>query len=150
MMALVAFVVYLLFPVAPPRFAYLHGEALAVRDVMGDTIVGGGMHPSADWVYQNLSPNDNAAFPSLHAAFPLLAWLFIRRRHVVAGWAVAVYTLAVWFAVVYLGHHYVVDVLGGAAFAIGAYVLVARVGILDRLLAWLVHTGRRSPDARPP
>ena len=148
-MALAAFVVYLLFPVAPPRFAHLHGEALAVRDVMGDTVVGDGIHPSADWIYQNLSPNDNAAFPSLHAAFPLLAWLFLRHRHPVVGWLVLGYTLAVWFAIVYLGHHYIVDVLGGAVFAIGAYVLVARMGILDRMLAWLVRTARPKP-AEPP
>lgn len=139
LMALAAFVVYLLLPVAPPRFAHLHGEALAVVDVMGETIVKLEMHPSADWVYQNLSPNDNAAFPSLHAAFPLLAWLFLRRRHAKAAGLVAVYTVAVWFAIVYLGHHYVVDIVGGAAFAIGAYLLVARLGILDRGLAWLVN-----------
>jgi membrane-associated phospholipid phosphatase len=145
LMALAGFVVYLLFPVAPPRFAHLHGEALAVRDVMGDTIVNAGMHPSADWVYQNLSPNDNAAMPSLHAAFPVLAWLFLRHRHVVAARFVAVYTLAVWFAIVYLGHHYIVDVLGGVVFAVGAYVVVARLGVLDRALAWLVRTARPSP-----
>jgi membrane-associated phospholipid phosphatase len=114
---------------------------------MGDTIVNAGMHPSADWLYQNLSPNDNAAMPSLHAAFPVLAWLFLRRRHVVAARFVAAYTLAVWFAIVYLGHHYIVDILGGVAFAVGAYVLVARLGILDRALAWLVRTARPAPAA---
>lgn len=148
LMALAAFVVYLLLPVAPPRFAHYHGEALAVVDVMGETIVKLDMHPSADWIYLNLSPNDNAAFPSLHAAFPLLAWLFLRRRHATAARLVAVYSLAVWFAIVYLGHHYVVDIVGGAAFAIGAYLLVARLGILDRGLAWLVRFRAPTPAGR--
>jgi membrane-associated phospholipid phosphatase len=139
LMALAAFVVYLLFPVAPPRFAYLHGEALAVRDVMGDTIVSAQMHPGADWIYQNLSPNDNAAFPSLHAAFPLLAWLFLRKAHPRAGWLVLAWTAIVWFSVVYLGHHYVVDVLGGAAFAIGAYLLSTHFGLFDRLMTRLAR-----------
>lgn len=151
LMALAAFVVYLLVPVAPPRFAYLHGEALAVVDITGETIIKLGMHPSADWIYQNLSPNDNAAFPSLHAAFPLLAWLFLRGRHRAAAWLVALYTVAVWFAIVYLGHHYIVDILGGAAFAVGAYLVVDRLGLLDRGLAWLVRTrgSRRVPGTVP-
>jgi membrane-associated phospholipid phosphatase len=34
--------------------------------------------------------------------------------------------MAVWFSVVYLGHHYVVDVLGGIAFAAIAYSIAAK------------------------
>lgn len=133
-MALAAFFVYLLMPVAPPRFAYRYGEALAVTDIIGATIGKLDLQMGADWVYQNLSPNDNAAFPSLHAAFPLLALLFVRSRYPRAALAVALYTAAVWFAIVYLGHHYVVDILGGAAFAVLAYLVCERAGVLDRLL----------------
>jgi membrane-associated phospholipid phosphatase len=147
-MALVAFVVYLLLPVAPPRFAYRHGEALPVTDIIGATIVNLRLQIGADWVYQNLNPNDNAAFPSLHAAFPTLAFFFVRRRYPRAAWLVALYGLAVWFAILYTGHHYVVDIIGGVAFAVVAYLLVDRAGLLDRLLAFLMEL--RLPGRAPP
>jgi membrane-associated phospholipid phosphatase len=37
---------------------------------------------------------------------------------------------AIWFATVYLGHHYVVHILAGVAYAIAAYAIVDVV--LDR------------------
>lgn len=144
LMALTAFIVYLLVPVAPPRFAFRHGEALEVTDIIGATIVNLDMRVGADWIYANLSPNDNAAFPSLHAAFPVLAFLFVRRRYPRATLAVAAYTAAVWFAIVYLGHHYIVDIVGGVAFAVAAYLICERFGAIDRLLARF----RTAPSAR--
>ncbi|HEX2222273.1 MAG TPA: phosphatase PAP2 family protein [Candidatus Limnocylindria bacterium] len=140
-MALAAFIVYVFVPVAPPRFAHRHGEALPVTDIIGATILKLDLPISADWVYQNLSPNDNAAFPSLHAAFPLLAFLFVRRQHPRGAWIIAAWTALVWFAITYTGHHYVVDIVGGAAFAVAAYLGVDRTGLLNRALAWLMVAG---------
>jgi membrane-associated phospholipid phosphatase len=34
------------------------------------------------------------------------------------------YTVVVWFAIMYLGHHYLVDALGGLLYALGSYFLV--------------------------
>jgi hypothetical protein len=65
-----------------------------------------------------------AAFPSLHAAYPFLAFLFARRAFGRAGWLMAAYTACVWFAIVYLGEHWVVDIVGGVAYAMAAYVAV--------------------------
>jgi membrane-associated phospholipid phosphatase len=137
-MALAAFILYVFLPVAPPRFADRHGEALGVVDIIGATILKVDLPITADWVYQNLSPNDNAAFPSLHAAFPLLAFLFVRRQHPRGAWIIAAWTAVVWFAITYTGHHYVVDIIGGAAFAVAAYLGVDRTGLLNRALAWLM------------
>lgn len=152
LMALVGFVFFLLLPVAPPRFAGRHGEDLGVADVIADTLHNIGLQTHADWIYTNLNPNDNAAFPSLHAAFPLLALLFVRRLWVPGAWLVGLWTLVVWFSIVYLGHHYIVDVLGGAALALAAYWIVIRRGALDRMLAWLMAIkvpGRLYPLRRP-
>lgn len=148
LMALAGFVFYLLLPVAPPRFAGRHGEDLGVADVIGDTLQNLNFTTTADWVYANLNPNDNAAFPSLHAAFPVLAFLFVRRLAPRAAWLLAAYAVAVWFSIIYLGHHYVVDVLGGVALALGAYWIVIRRGILDRVLARLMAVRYRPPAAR--
>ena len=152
LMALAGFLFYLFVPVAPPRFAGRYGEDLHVADVIADTLHNLGLRTGADWIYGNLNPNDNAAFPSLHAAFPLLALLFIRERSRLGSWFVAAWTLCVWFSIVYLGHHYVVDVIGGAALALLAYWIVIRRGALDRLLAWLMAIpapGRIYPLRRP-
>lgn len=45
-----------------------------------------------------------------------------------------VYTAVVWFAIVYLGHHYVVDALGGAVLAIGTYVVSRRFARIRDIL----------------
>lgn len=118
-----AFFTAIALPVAPPRFSEQFGEALAVRDVMADTFRLIGSEPSS-WLYGNINGNPVAAFPSLHAAYPFLAYLFLRRRSSSLGWAVLAYTGVVWFAITYLGHHYVVDIFGGVAYALAAYWLV--------------------------
>jgi len=138
LMALGGFVIYLLLPVAPPRFAYQFGEALPVYDIMANTWERLDAIAWVSWAYANMSGNPYAAFPSLHAAFPVLAWLFVRGRHPRAAWAVVAYTAVVWFAIVYLGHHYVVDILGGVALAAGTYFVVIRLGGLDALFRRLV------------
>jgi len=65
-----------------------------------------------------------AAVPSMHVAYPLLVWLFGRERYPRLNWALASFWLLVCFSAVYLGHHYVVDVLVGCAYAFLAYALM--------------------------
>ncbi len=91
----------------------LHGAITGVQKIIATTL------PSAvSPYYAALNPNPVAAFPSLHAAFPFLGFLAVRevfsRR---AAWAVLAWCVAVWFSVVYLGEHYVVDVIAGVALA---------------------------------
>ena len=132
LMALAGFVIYVMVPVAPPRFSGLYGaEDLGVYDVMSHTLRSIDATRLASWTYAHMSPNPVAAFPSLHAAFPVLAFLFMRRHHPRLAIGVAVYALLMWFAIVYLGHHYVVDILGGVALAAGTYWLVVDRGLLD-------------------
>lgn len=132
LMALAGFVVYVLLPVAPPRFSGLYGtESLPVHDVMKETLTRLDATRLASWTYAHISPNPVAAFPSLHAAFPVLAFLFVRRSFPKLAVGVAIYAVLMWFAIVYLGHHYVVDIIGGVALALGTYWLVIHRGILD-------------------
>jgi membrane-associated phospholipid phosphatase len=140
-----AFFTAIALPVAPPRFSAQYGEALAVRDVMADTFRLLGSEPSS-WLYGNINGNPVAAFPSLHAAYPVVAWLFVRKRPLL-GWAVGAYTIVVWFSITFLGHHYVVDIIGGVAYAVVAYAVVAYA----RWPTWfrgLGHSLRLSPDKR--
>ncbi len=120
-MAIIGFVIFVVLPVAPPRFAYQYGEAIPVRDVMRETLDKLHFIPVMSSLYANLPGNPVAAFPSLHVAFPALGYLFTRTRYPRTAWVVLVYGCAVLFAVLYLGHHYAVDALGGIALAAIVY-----------------------------
>jgi membrane-associated phospholipid phosphatase len=69
--------------------------------------------------------NQYAAWPSLHAAFPFVLLLFFWASAPVALRVVLVgYVVAMAFTLVYTGDHYVVDILGGWAYAGAAFALV--------------------------
>jgi membrane-associated phospholipid phosphatase len=121
-----AFLTFFALPVAPPRFAFQYGEALPVADVMASVTQSVGWQ-GFDWIYRNLVGNPVAAFPSLHAAYPTIVLLFLaeRSRRLALAWAPVM--CAIWFGTVYLGHHYVVDVLGGIAYAVVGYLWVKRL-----------------------
>ncbi len=120
------FATAVLMPVAPPRFAGLYGEALAVKDISLE--VSQALHlGTLSWAYQNLNGNPVAAFPSLHAAYPVLAFLFLRQAWPRAAWLMLAWGAVVIFAIIYLAHHYVIDALGGVAYAMAAYWAIDRM-----------------------
>ncbi len=120
-----AFATFLLLPVAPPRFAFEYGEALAVADVAKETGAQIGWY-SFNFAYQNLVGNPVAAFPSMHAAYPVLVALFLAERSRRAALLWLPFLLLIWFATVYLGHHYVIDLIGGAFYAVVCYLIIRR------------------------
>jgi membrane-associated phospholipid phosphatase len=142
LMSFAAFICYLLIPVAPPRFAGSFGPPLAVEDIARATFTQLHFAPVTTWLYGSISGNPVAAFPSLHSAYPLLAYLFARDRWPRASLILLAWSMAIWFAVVYLGHHYVIDVVAGMAFAVGAYLLL-QASFLRNVAAKLAEVGRR-------
>ena len=147
LMSFAAFLCYLLIPVAPPRFAGAYGESLVVRDIARDTFEQLHFAPVTTWLYGSISGNPVAAMPSLHSAYPLLAFLFVRTRWPRASLILLAWSAAIWFSVVYLGHHYVIDVVAGMAFAVGAYWAL-QSPILARLASRLAAPfGRSKSDS---
>jgi membrane-associated phospholipid phosphatase len=92
-------------------------------------------------LYDSLGGNPWAAMPSLHFATSLMAAILLSESSAAAGVAGWGYALTLGFALVYLGEHYVVDLLAGAALVAAvrygeplAEPLVLRVnGVLQRL-----------------
>ncbi len=80
-----------------------------------------------------------AAFPSMHAAWPaliaLFSWPLVRLRTSMLLW---LYTAWVWWAAMYLQHHYAVDILGGAGYAIVTYAAVNANRCRNRIGATIV------------
>ena len=59
----------MLVPTAPPWYAAQHGYLPGVTDLISSSL------PSyISPYYHMINPNPTAAFPSLHAGFPLLGW----------------------------------------------------------------------------
>jgi hypothetical protein len=78
-------------------------------------------HGEAFWkerwgpLYDVLAGNPLAAMPSLHFATSVMAAHQLRRAGAVPGTLGWAYALTLGFALVYLGEHYVVDLLAGLA-----------------------------------
>ncbi len=87
--------------------------------------------------YATLDDNPYAAFPSLHAGLAMTVALFFLLRcpgHRFWGWLAAAITAGISFSVVYMGEHWLIDVLAGWAVA-GLTAYLHMSGRVRRLLA---------------
>jgi membrane-associated phospholipid phosphatase len=79
-------------------------------------------------LYSVFGGNPLAAMPSLHFATSVMAALLLAEAGPVAGSIGAGYAATLGFALVYLGEHYVVDLIAGAALAVAVRRLGPRAG----------------------
>jgi len=147
---------YWLLPTAPPWYAAALArergaepdrELAAVRRLMveyGEAFWQDGWGP----LFKLLGGNPLAAMPSLHLATSLAAALELREVDPAAYRLALAYTLVLGFALVYLGEHYVVDLLGGAALTVAvrraAPALAGAARAVQGRLAALAQAGERS------
>jgi membrane-associated phospholipid phosphatase len=120
LMSFMAFVTYLFFPSAPPWWE--HGDQ--VHKIITETIQKWGVDYYVSPVYTNFNPNQFAAFPSLHAAYPVLAVVFAWQHSRTLAAVLLAWTGGVWFSIVYLGEHYLVDALFGLVYVALAMLIV--------------------------
>ncbi|MBS1562814.1 MAG: inositol phosphorylceramide synthase [Bacteroidetes bacterium] len=129
---LLGFVVYYVYPAAPPWYVEQYGFVFNPF-TPGNTA---GLQRFDDLfhvhIFQGLyakSSNVFAAMPSLHASYLAVVLFYcLKNRLYIIGVLAAVIMLGIWFAAVYSSHHYVLDVLAGIACA------VAGIG----LFSWLI------------
>ncbi len=122
-----ALVTYALYPAAPPWMASQAHLMAPITRIIPAVWHSLDLHSAGSLVESGYQyANNVAAVPSLHASFSLLIaiTLWPRRRRWLAP-IVACYPLAMAFALVYTGEHYVADILLGWIYTI-TVVLAAR------------------------
>lgn len=124
-----SFLTYIVFPAMPPWMASDQGFLPPLAKIM-DQVLASFAHPiSVPTVYQYFGANLVAAVPSLHAAYPWLIFLFLYQKlHFLAVLSLP-YVFGVWFAIVYLGEHYVVDAILGVIYATMVYLVLSKIKI---------------------
>jgi membrane-associated phospholipid phosphatase len=142
--------VYWLAPTAPPWYASSQAAARTAEkpQVRRMMVEYGELFWRDGWgsLYSVFGGNPLAAMPSLHFATTVMAALLLAEVGSLAGAIGFSYALVLGFALVYLGEHYVVDLLAGAALA-GAVrrlerpagVVLARVGRAVAALEAMAH-----------
>lgn len=119
---LLGFVVYYLYPAAPPWYIQQHGFEF-IAGTPGNTagLVRFDNFFDIELFKSIYSKNSNvfAAMPSLHSSYPLLVVYYgIKNKLGKANIFFFTVMLGIWFSAVYTSHHYVSDVLAGIATAI--------------------------------
>lgn len=116
---LTAVAVQISWPTAPPWYVEEFGEIQPDYDTPGyeaglariDSVLGFGLFHSL----YGQSPIVFGSFPSLHAAWPIVITTFVPGKALkILG---SIYTAIVWWAAIYLNHHFLVDLIGGGIFA---------------------------------
>lgn len=144
---LMGFVIYYLYPAAPPWYVQLHGFDF-LASTPGNT---GGLERfdaffGVDIFHSLYSKSSNvfAAMPSLHSSYPLIVLFYgIKYR---LGWInlfFGIVMVGIWFAAVYNSHHYVLDVLAGIVCAVtGIYLfqwVIQRSELAQRFIQMFVR-----------
>lgn len=120
-------------PTSPPWLAARDDALPFVSRIAHDAI--NGFDPNVyRQGYDVVGVNAVAAMPSLHMALTFVVATTALRAGRRVGAAALLYALAMGFSLVYLGEHYVVDVLAGVALAVGVSAIG---GILFRRKAAL-------------
>lgn len=129
--SLTAVAIQLVFPCSPPWYENTYGLAPADYSIKGDpaglaridALLGIDLYTSGF----HASPVVFGAFPSLHAADSTLAALFMSHVFPKLKPLFVTYTLWMWWATMYLSHHYAVDLVsGGILAAVAFYFAKAR------------------------
>ncbi len=153
LLSFAGFLTYVLFPAAPPWLASDNGYIPQIHRISSDIWSAMGVTNFSE-LYGKLSPNEVAAVPSLHAAYPMLIVLFLARaftwRRV---WWTMFYPISLWVGIVYLGEHYVFDALLGIGYAFVAYWAAIRIFAMrhNHLVGqWVRARARRLAADTPP
>lgn len=99
------------------------------------------------------SPVVFGAFPSLHAGWATLHALYLQHLLPRARVALCLYVMWVWWATMYLTHHYFVDLIGGSCLAVTVFYIAQRNYLPqvqpEKIFRWHYETVVKSHYATP-
>ncbi len=139
---LLGFVIYYLYPAAPPWYVHEHGFVFHAN-TPGNT---GGLAKFDAYFNVNVfksiyskGSNVFAAMPSLHSAYPIIVMYYaIKNKFGLVNILLAMVMIGIWLTAVYTSHHYILDVLAGISCAIIGInlfnILFTKVNGLKRFL----------------
>ncbi|HVW96288.1 MAG TPA: phosphatase PAP2 family protein [Mucilaginibacter sp.] len=119
---LIGFIVYYLYPAAPPWYVHFNGFTFH-PNTPGNTA---GLARFDNYFHAGIfksiyakGSNVFAAMPSLHSSYPVVVLYYgLKNRLKYANVFFVIVMLGIWFTAVYASHHYVLDVLAGILTAI--------------------------------
>ncbi len=125
---LIGFILYYTLPAAPPWYVALYGFSfnadtpghaaglLRTDDLLGIHLFRG-MYAKSSNVF--------AAFPSLHAAYPLVAFFYAFKNKLVKwSFLLLCLSMGIWWSALYTQHHYLVDVLAGIGCGVTGFIII--------------------------
>ena len=135
-----SFTTYALFPAAPPWLASQSRALPPTAKIVDEIWSHLGLHNGVSLFSARSSlANPVAAVPSLHAALPVLLMLFFWQSAGKWRWLLALYPLAMAFALVYTGEHYVFDIFLGWVYAVVVYFVATWA--MDAISRWRAARG---------
>jgi len=119
---LIGFVIYYLYPAAPPWYVLDHGFVFIAHTpsnpaglIRFDHLIN---LPVFQSIYKQGS-NVFAAMPSLHSSYPVIVLYYgLKNKMGAMNLVFGVVMLGIWFTAVYASHHYLLDVFAGITCAI--------------------------------
>lgn len=141
---LIGFCIYYLHPAAPPWYVAKYGFDF-IQHTPGDTA---GLGRFDQLLHANIfgslySRNSNvfAAMPSLHCAYPLIAFFYAFKSNVKSmKWYFGIVMVGIWITAIYSGHHYVVDAIMGISCAVAGILIFQYVLLRIRAVKTFLAT----------
>lgn len=119
---LIGFVIYYLYPAAPPWYVQYHGFMFIAHTHSNPAGLIRFDHLLNVPVFQSIyrqGSNVFAAMPSLHSSYPVIVLYYgLKNRMGIINVIFGIVVLGIWFTAVYASHHYVLDVFAGITCAI--------------------------------
>jgi membrane-associated phospholipid phosphatase len=134
-----AFLTYLFFPAAPPWWASYFGYLKDQSVNLSHSLI------KAEAILASANPV--AAMPSLHAAYPIYLSLYGIYVWGKRGIPLIVLPLGVSFSAIYMGHHYVIDILAGLVYALVVFAAAVWWSRVDLIPAAVRERYRRAMAA---
>ena len=130
-LSLIGVMIAIFMPTTPPWYEVLHGLETPATYGMGgspaglariDALFGADMYTTSF----TTNPLPFGAFPSLHGGNAVLEALFLSHAFPRLRWPAFIYVCWIWWATMYLGHHYAVDLIGGGSIALVCFLIARR------------------------